>query len=144
MFDLTVAVQIVLAVWIVNYKIPQEGIKAVTLPEMGAGRNPDQGIALVEQENRSDTQPDQQADAQPEQQAGIQPEQQTDAQPEQQTDAQSEQQSGNYAGVDKKAPKKEAVSEKKKCEWRTKSAGTEKRKAEGERKYSRIEREKSR
>lgn len=25
--------------WIVNYKIPQEGIKAVTLPEMEAGRN---------------------------------------------------------------------------------------------------------
>lgn len=33
--------------------------------------------------------------------------------------------------------------EKKKCEWRTKSAGTEKRKAEGKRKYSRIEREKA-
>lgn len=30
MFDLTVAALVVLTIWIVNYKIPQEGIKAVT------------------------------------------------------------------------------------------------------------------
>ena len=39
MVDLTAAALIVLAVWIVNYKIPQQGIQAVSFPQVEAGRN---------------------------------------------------------------------------------------------------------
>ena len=37
--DLTVAALVVLAVWIVNYKIPQGGIKAVPFPQVEAGED---------------------------------------------------------------------------------------------------------
>ena len=53
--DLVVAALVVLAVWIVNYKIPQKGIKAVTFPQMEAGEDCGGGIAL-KQENQSEVQ----------------------------------------------------------------------------------------
>ena len=55
--DLTMAALVVLAVWIVNYKIPQGGIKAVTFPQMEAGEDSGGDIASG-QENQSEMQPD--------------------------------------------------------------------------------------
>ena len=53
--DLTVAALVVLAVWIVNYKIPQGGIKAVTFLQMKAGEDSGGDIAL-KQDNQSEAQ----------------------------------------------------------------------------------------
>lgn len=53
--DLTVAAFIVLAVWIVNYKIPQGGIKAVTFAQGKAGKDFGGSIASG-QENQSEAQ----------------------------------------------------------------------------------------
>ena len=53
--DLTVAALVVLAVWIVNYKIPQGGIKAVTFPQIEAGEDSGGDIAL-KQDNQSEAQ----------------------------------------------------------------------------------------
>lgn len=53
--DLTVAALVVLAVWIVNYKIPRGGIKAVTFPQMEAEEDSGGDIAL-KQENQSEAQ----------------------------------------------------------------------------------------
>lgn len=53
--DLTVAAFIVLAVWIVNYKIPQGGIKAITFTQGKAGKDFGGSIASG-QENQSEAQ----------------------------------------------------------------------------------------
>lgn len=62
--DLTVAALVVLAVWIVNYKIPQEGIKAVTFPRMEAGEDSG-GVIVPVQENKPKVQPEEQTEMQP-------------------------------------------------------------------------------
>lgn len=56
--DLTVAALIILAVWIVNYNIPQKGIKAAAFPQ-------DAGSIAAGQENQSGAQPEEQAEMQP-------------------------------------------------------------------------------
>lgn len=62
--DLTVAALVVLAVWIVNYKIPQGGVKAVTFPQMEDGE--DSGGNIVSgQENQSGARSEQQTEIQP-------------------------------------------------------------------------------
>lgn len=54
--DLTVSAVVVLAVWIVNYKIPQGGIEAVTFPRIEAGRNTG-GNIVSGQEKTTEAQP---------------------------------------------------------------------------------------
>lgn len=55
--DLTAAALVVLAVWIVNYKIPQGGIKAAPFPRTEAGKDPG-GDFAPRQESRPEAQPE--------------------------------------------------------------------------------------
>lgn len=63
-FDVTAAVLAVLAVWIVDYQIPQGGIKAVTFPQMETGKDSGRKIAPGQEK---------QSGAQPEGQTGMHP-----------------------------------------------------------------------